>query len=67
MAVKKQAKDALSKVSKQFWKDLKHNYRSISNFDLILKYILRLFEGQAVLMSSSQACYVGQSSHLKKE
>ena len=45
MAVKKQAKDALSKVSKQFWKDLKHNYRQINNFDLILRYILRLFDG----------------------
>lgn len=56
MATSKQSKDTLSKISKQFWKDLKHEYRELTcNLSQILCSILRLFQGQGLLMMSSQA------------
>ena len=49
----KKSKDALSKVSKQFFKDLKLKYRELENLSWIMCCILKLFEGHGLLMQSS--------------
>jgi hypothetical protein len=40
---KKKSKDVLSKVSKQFFKDLKLKYRELPNFSQILTSLLKFF------------------------
>lgn len=57
MAQSKQSKDVLSKVSRQFFKDLKLNYRLIPNLSMVMRSVLKLFEGQAQLMMSQQASF----------
>jgi len=55
MAHSKQSKDTLSRVARQFFKELKANYRLLSNLSKIVVYCMKLFEGQGQLMMSSQA------------
>ena len=64
MALTKNSKDALSKVSKQFFKDLKLNYRFIEDLGQVLRTIMKIFEAQDILMQSGHSCY---SQNVKSE
>lgn len=57
MAQKKISKDLLSLVSRQFFKEIKQKYRTITNLSTLIIYVLKLFESQGDLMLSSNHCY----------